>query len=441
MKTAERGAPRLKSRVAMFVFNEVSHDRRVLLEADALQEAGWQVTIHGVRKVGSLALAVESRPSGVQISRHQLGDRPAFPLAMGHLRRAILMAAWHTARFGASLLTLLRTAQGQQLGTAINLWGWATQANAASAEDTILHAHDLTGGIPVLMSKSAPAQTVVYDSHEVFLESGRLARSPRALRSLVGAAFEQPLLRRASALITVNPSVEGALEQKYRLPTRREVVYNCADPLQLSEAGTRLIRTAIGVGDDAVVALYHGGFTPVRGLRQIIEASHDARLAETHFVFMGYGPMEEELRARAAESERIHVLPAVAPEVLADWISGASVGLMPNLPESLNEYYSTPNKLFESIAAGVPVVSSDFPERRRIILDAEVGPLGAVCEPSNPQDLARAIHEVTTGGQSARDAYRRRCLNAAANEWNWDAQAKKLVALYENLERSSEAGN
>ena len=423
----------------MFVFNEVSHDRRVLLEADALQEAGWQVTIHGVRKVGSPALAFEPRPSGVQISRHQLGERPAFPAAMGHLRRAILLAAWYTACFGASLLTLLRTAQGQQLGTAINLWSWATRANVASTEDDILHAHDLTGGIPVLISKSTPAQTVVYDSHEVFLESGRLARSPRVFRSLISATLEQPLLRRASALITVNPSVEGALEQKYHLPSRREVVYNCADPLQLSEAGTRLIRTAIGVGDEAVVALYHGGFTPVRGLRQIIEASDDARLAETHFVFMGYGPMEEELRARAAQSEKIHVLPAVAPEVLADWISGASVGLMPNLPESLNEYYSTPNKLFESIAAGVPVVSSDFPERRMIILDTETGPLGAVCDPRSPQDLARAIHEVTAGGQSARDAFRRRCLDAAATEWNWDAQAKRLVVLYESLERSSEA--
>jgi glycosyltransferase involved in cell wall biosynthesis len=112
---------------------------------------------------------------------------------------------------------------------------------------------------------------------------------------------------------------------------------------------------------------------------------------------------------------------------------------MPNLPESLNEYYSTPNKLFESIAAGVPVVSSDFPERRMIILDTETGPLGAVCDPRSPQDLARAIHEVTAGGQSARDAFRRRCLDAAATEWNWDAQAKRLVVLYESLERSSEA--
>ena len=436
MKTVERGAPRLRSRVAMFVFNEVSHDRRVLLEADALQEAGWQVTIHGVRKVGSPALAFEPRPSGVQISRHQLGERPAFPAAMGHLRRVILMAAWYTARFGASLLTLLRTVQGQQLGTAINLWSWATRASVASTEDDILHAHDLTGGIPVLISKSTPAQTVVYDSHEVFLESGRLARSPRVFRSLISATLEQPLLRRASALITVNPSVEGALEQRYRLPNSRAVVYNCAEPLQLRGDSTRLIRNAIGVSDETVVALYHGGFTAVRGLRQILEASDDARLLETQFVFMGYGPMEEELRARAALSERIHVLPAVAPEELAGWISGASVGLMPNLPESLNEYYSTPNKLFESIAAGVPVVSSDFPERRRIVLDPEVGPLGAVCDPSNPNDLARAIYEVTAGGKSVRDGFRRRCLNAAATHWNWDAQAEKLVALYEGIEGS-----
>jgi len=434
--TVPKGASELKSEVAMFVFNEVSHDRRVLLEADALQASGWQVTIHGIQKAQSAALAIEDRTSGVRIIRHALGPRPLFSQETPLILRRVLGAVWQLCRLAAALLLRLGVPQGRQLNSANNLWSWATRAASSAQGAVVLHAHDLTGGIPVLITPKSDQRLAVYDSHEVYLESGRWARSFTLLRSLVAATLERPLMRRVAALVTVNPSVEAALGQRYSLPQRRVVIYNCAEPLDAHDESAMLLRTAIGVGAEAVVALYHGGFSPVRGLRQILEAASDHRMTGVHFVFMGYGPMERELREKATSNSRIHVLDAVPPEKLANWISGASVGLMPNLPESLNEYYSTPNKLFESIAAGVPVVSSDFPERKKIIFDAIEGPLGAVCDPSNPIDIARAIHDVTSGGKRQRDEYRQRCLRSAQAQWNWDAQAAKLVALYQSIELS-----
>jgi glycosyltransferase involved in cell wall biosynthesis len=239
-------------------------------------------------------------------------------------------------------------------------------------------------------------------------------------------------------LITVNPSVEQVLGERYELPERRAVVYNCVEPL-LSPARPRELREAIGVSDDTPIALYHGGFSPVRGLRQIIEAAVDPRLANIHVAFLGYGPMEAELRTLAARPDvagRIHVLKAVSPEVLDRWVAGADVGLMPNQHENLNEYVSTPNKLFESIGVGTPVVSSDFPERRRIILDGPEGPLGALCNPSDPADIARAIIDVIGGTPAEREAYRNRCQIAAQARWNWAVQAEHLINLYASLEGS-----
>jgi glycosyltransferase involved in cell wall biosynthesis len=115
-------------------------------------------------------------------------------------------------------------------------------------------------------------------------------------------------------------------------------------------------------------------------------------------------------------------------------VAGADVGLMPNQHETLNEYVSTPNKLFESIGVGTPVVSSDFPERRRIILDGPEGPLGALCNPSDPADIARAIVEVIGGTPAEREAYRSRCRAAALARWNWDAQVATLVRFYGDLD-------
>ena len=80
---------------------------------------------------------------------------------------------------------------------------------------------------------------------------------------------------------------------------------------------------------------------------------------------------------------------------------------------SRNLYLSTPNKLFECLAAGTPVVVSDFPAMRRIVLDDPFGPLGTVCNPSLVPDIARALRDILEIAPSAKDELRRRCSAAA----------------------------
>ena len=87
----------------------------------------------------------------------------------------------------------------------------------------------------------------------------------------------------------------------------------------------------------------------------------------------------------------------------------------------------------------MPVVGSDFAPIREIILENPDGPLGAVCDPTNPGEVATAISAILSLEASERAALRRRCLNAAATRWNWEVQAEKLVALYESAERSPSA--
>jgi glycosyltransferase involved in cell wall biosynthesis len=106
---------------------------------------------------------------------------------------------------------------------------------------------------------------------------------------------------------------------------------------------------------------------------------------------------------------------------------------MPNQPRTLNERYSTPNKLFESIAVGTPVVSSDFPERRRIVIDDPDGPLGAVCDPTRASELARALAGILDLDAAAADDLRRRCHRAATTRWNWEIESARLLELYRGL--------
>jgi glycosyltransferase involved in cell wall biosynthesis len=439
--TVPKGAPQPKRQVAMFVANNMVSDRRVIREAATVAAAGFAVTVHAIAQRREKLPLTEQHPDGFTIVRHRLGLIPPVLPIRPRLLALLLHPFWCALAVAAVARKVRLPFAGAAL-LAIRWTSWATLAARGANSAQILHAHDLSGALPALATlRTNPSAVLLYDSHEVFLESGRWAKSPGFIRRLLATRFEQPALRRAAALIAVNPQVIEELAKRYEIPERQVVTYNCPPAWNPEPRGTEL-RAAIGVGADAQVILYHGGFSAHRGLEELLVAIRDPRLAAAHLVFLGYGPLEATLRAAAAEpalAGRVHVLKAVAPEVLDRWVSGADVGMCTVLPSTLNHRISTPNKLFESIGAGVPVVASDFTTMRDILLGDPDGPLGAVCDPTNAHDVATAIHSILSMSPSERAALRARCIHAATVRWNWEVQAARLTELYTSLQTSETA--
>ena len=96
----------------------------------------------------------------------------------------------------------------------------------------------------------------------------------------------------------------------------------------------------------------------------------------------------------------------------------------------LNHVLLTPDTLSESLAAGVPVVSSDTPARRRVGIDDPDGPLGAVCD-ATPTAIATAIRGVLSASSAARTKLWMRRRTAAAERWNWNHESARLLAAYD----------
>lgn len=94
---------------------------------------------------------------------------------------------------------------------------------------------------------------------------------------------------------------------------------------------------------------------------------------------------------------------------------------------------STPNKLFECLAAGTPVVASNFPGIRRIVIDDPGGPLGAVCDPRVVESIGEAIRSILRLEPADRDGLRARCERSAAERWNWEHEAETLLSVYAAL--------
>ena len=459
-------------RVVMFVLNDVRWDVRVQREATTLAEAGYEVTIIG-RPTDPLATVLErERWNGVEIVRVPVpgrfrrwmlgagGDRgatarwrdsaprgaPAGPAgpATGSDRRSASPSRLvvRSIRAAARLPLIGGLVRGIDLliRWRFGTMAWGLLAAAAAPPADVWHAHDLTGLPAAFEARRRNGGRLVYDSHELFTEAGDTASRPGWARAVL-RRYEARAIRQADAVITVNDGL--AAELGAIATPRRILVVRNTPPAPSPEASAPSsarpdrLRAALGLASDTKIVLYHGGLLRDRGLPQLILAMTAPGLEQAHLVLMGSGPMTPELARHVAESPdltaRVHLLPPVPPADLGAWVASADVGAMPNQPRTANERISTPNKLYECLAAGIPVVSSDFPERRRIIADDPDGPLGALCDPADPASIGAALRSILDLDATATATLRARCLTAARLRWNWEAQSAGLLALYADL--------
>ncbi|HEV7810440.1 MAG TPA: glycosyltransferase family 4 protein [Candidatus Limnocylindrales bacterium] len=287
-------------------------------------------------------------------------------------------------------------------------------------------------GVPVALalraSGRAPRPSVVYDARDIYIDAANLARSPRWMRWLVGRA-ERRWARSADRVITVNQPYADVMARRWQLPTPL-IVMNCSDPIEATDAPDGRFQRELGLPRDTLVVLYQGGFSRDRGIEQLITAI-DAVPGAT-LVLMGYGVLGgwlREIEAGRADG-RVRVMRAVPPSELLAWVGAADVVAMPIQPSTLNHRLTTPNKLFEALAAGVPVVASDLPGMAPIVRSTGAG---EVVDPTDPTAIAAAIRSILERPAEERAALRRTAHRAADESYNWDAQVTKLFEAYGSL--------
>lgn len=301
------------------------------------------------------------------------------------------------------------------LGRFINLWPimttvWQTKTN-------IYHAHDLPGLVCVWPAAVFKHKFLVYDSHELWSDVAlfglwRIFRWPFRL-------LERLLISKVNAVITVNDSLAKFLKERYRKPT--QAVYNYP---KFSEA---VQKNSLASYKGKKIILYIGAFRPGRGLKQIVQAAQ--YLDDSYQILLiGYGGFEKSLRQ---EIELLHletkvsILKALPPEELISTIKVAQLGFCLIENVCLSYYYSSPNKLFQYVAAEVPILASNFPEYKEIVLKNGIG---ETVKEDNPKAIARKIIHMTRPENQKK--YRQNLKGLAKEKYNWEMEADKLANFY-----------
>jgi glycosyltransferase involved in cell wall biosynthesis len=285
-------------------------------------------------------------------------------------------------------------------------------------------------GIPVALSiGKRDGIPVVYDARDIHLEARNLARMGRPARWLLGRT-ERRWAEAATRVISVNDAYADVLASRWPIE-RPLVVMNCSYRYTPPTPRQRRFHEALGLPDHQKVVLYHGGLFPWRGIEQLIEAIRE--VPDATLVLMGYGVLEPTLRAQEADPSlagKVRVMDAVPPAELHDWVAAADVVAMPIQGDTLNHRLTTPNKLFEAMAAGVPAVVSDLPGMSAIVIDAESGIL---VDPTDIPAITAAIRRIVSLPSEEWQAWRERCVAAAHDRYNWETQVDRLLDLYTHL--------
>lgn len=277
---------------------------------------------------------------------------------------------------------------------------------------------------------------VVYDSHEYFFEQdsadSRYAQLPskywnapkRVSRRRSLQRVEQRLAQRADKIITVSEGIATAFQQRWAVE-KPAIIRNVVD-LRILEPSN------LDYGNEGFFTLVHSGsITYGRQLREFV-ASLPFLPETVRGVFMGkFTPFADSLLHYAETlgvKERLKIVPPVPQTQVPSALSQADAGVsLITSQAGLSYKFSLPNKLFEYIAAGLPVIASRADDIAALVKEYDVG---VICDEQDPESIAEAISTLLDPEKSAH--YRKNC-GVALKDLNWEKEEKKLLALYTDL--------
>jgi glycosyltransferase involved in cell wall biosynthesis len=277
----------------------------------------------------------------------------------------------------------------------------------------MLLANDLDTLLPNYIVSLLQRKKIVYDSHELFPEIPELVNRPFAKNVWTG--LEKMILPKLKNTYTVCNSIAEFYNNKYatdfktiiNLPTKKKIVKSTF-PFNYT---------------DEKIILYQGAINVGRGLELMLETM--PFLENCIFVIIGDGDIFESLKQETITknlTHKIYFLGRKNPEELHKLTPLANLGISIEEDLGLNYRFALPNKIFDYIQANVPILVSDLPEMKRIVIDYKVGEIVAERE---PKKLAHQIEKILEKDFST-------ALKKAKETLIWEHQEQLLLSIFKD---------
>lgn len=403
----------MATKVCMLVSNDLSKDGRVQKEAEAVAQAGFEVTVVGLGT--KIAEELKNKPYKLVLTTPQYKGKSLVPklgqesvfyplrvftnLTIGKYREYRWKKTYMDAPYG------IQVARPEM------------QSQVEALRPDIVHCHDLDTLWAGYCAAKKLGAKLVYDSHEIYLEMHFLSHMFKDEY----AQIEAEVFPQIDGFVTVSPEVGEYLTTKYNSTITPVVTYN---------GGTHIVSEAKPV-DGRVKLFFQGAFAHDRNNTELVEAMAELRDVAT-LTLQGWGQDEEEFKRIIKEhhlEDTVFIIDPCGPLEVVDSASNYDVGVINSKCIDVNFSHTLPNKLFDYMCAGLAIASTDLPPIKKIIDKAGCGITYAQEGVAHTAEVLRKL--VSNPDEIMR---MKQASLKAAPEYAWPAQAKKLARLYEELE-------
>jgi len=370
-----------KLRVAFSVINCICHDQRVQKIAEVVSNLDCDVTIIG-RRLGSCC------------------DGDTIPFMTKRFRMIFKKGFLFYKFFNIRLFFFLLFYKSDLL--------------VANDLDTLLSNY--------LVSKLKRIP-MVYDSHEYF--TGVPEIQDRPFVKWVWKTIEKKIFPHLKYIMTVSNSIALQYENEYGI--RPTVIRNCS---RASSSIPGYTREELGINKESLLLIFQGaGINVDRGGEELIEA-----LGNTEGVFLlivGSGDVLPVLKEKVNQlniSDRVRFIPKLQWKELIRYTKSADAGLSLDKNTNLNYRFSLPNKLFDYISAGIPVIAGNLPEVRNIIEENDCGVIVPVITSEEISNTLKRLRD-------DKDYLNKLRTNSviASKKLNWENESKKVTDFYKDV--------
>ncbi len=277
----------------------------------------------------------------------------------------------------------------------------------------IVLSNDMDTLLPNFLVSRLQHKKLVFDSHELFSEIPEL--TDRKFIKKVWSVFEKKLLPRLENAYTVCASIAEHYKNRYK--TEFKIIRNLPKASSYEKGG-------LNFSTDKKLIIYQGAVNIGRGLELMIDAMK--HLDDYLFLIVGDGDITNELFQKSENEglkEKVHFYGKVTPKELKKITPNAVLGISLEEDLGLNYRYALPNKIFDYIQAGIPVLCADLPEMKKVILNYNVG---EIVRERNPKKVANQIKNMEKQDFSIPIA-------KAKKELTWRKEEVTLLHLFKNL--------
>lgn len=301
-------------------------------------------------------------------------------------------------------------------------WSWRIKKFLKQHKIHCINCHSLPVLPLCVFLKIVYGAKLVYDTHELETETV----GSKGVRKLLSKMVEKSLIFFIDEIIVVNDSIADWYRKEYKLSavwSVKNVPYNMAPP----QANSTIFRDKFNIGENGIIFLYQGAIVYGRGINILLDVFSKANKVNgnKHIIFMGYGDLVDLVCMYEKKFPNIHFHPAVDPNEIIQYTASADVGLSIIENVCLSYYLCFPNKLFEYINCGLPVIVSNFPVMANFVDKYDCGWKVSI----NKHEITSIINSIN---QKAVCSKREKALSARES-FGWHLEEPILLNVYRRL--------